>query len=286
MQIAFTKMQGCGNDYIYIDCRADAELEEYAAGIAGKLADRHFGVGGDGVILISSGSIADCKMRIFNADGSEAEMCGNGIRCAAKFVGGDTVRVETRAGIKTVVRAGGKYRVDMGTAKINGDTVDIGNPHKVFFAEDADGIDIADLSRGFEDYNVEFVEIIGKNEIKMRVFERGSGETLSCGTGACAAAVMAAACGFVNGAQPITVRMRGGELTVELNYMAGGAAGEMAGGDGAGARACRVKLPNEAPQKSGAGEMAGRVAGGTAGGAVGVTLIGDAVSVFSGVIDV
>ena len=264
-------MQGCGNDYIYIDCRGNAELEKYAAGIAEKLADRHFGIGGDGVILICSSSIADCKIRIFNADGSEAEMCGNGIRCVAKFVGGGTVRAETRAGVKTVRRAGGQYRVDMGTARINGDTVDIGNPHKVFFAEDVDGIDIADLARGLEGYNVEFAEIIGANEIKMRVWERGSGETLSCGTGACAAAVAAAARGLADGAQPITVKLRGGELTVELDrterplplgilhktHKTRPAVGREHG--------LAVKHPN-------------------AGWAVGVTLTGGAVTVFSGVV--
>ncbi|MDR1917541.1 MAG: hypothetical protein LBQ05_00980, partial [Christensenellaceae bacterium] len=122
MKIKFTKMQGCGNDYIYIDCRGNVDLENYIAGgnvidrlsnrhfgaggggVLERLSDRHFGIGGDGVVLICGSDIADCKMRIFNADGTEARMCGNGIRCVAKFVGGDKVKIETLSGVKTVTK--------------------------------------------------------------------------------------------------------------------------------------------------------------------------------------
>jgi diaminopimelate epimerase len=216
MRINFTKMQGCGNDYIYIDCRENREFESLVAGAVTKLSNRHFGVGGDGVILICDSTAADCKMRIFNADGNEAEMCGNGIRCVAKFVGGEVVRVETLAGIKTVTQAGEEYCVCMGIADVIGNGVNMGNPHKVFFTESTDELDIEDLARGLEDYNVEFAEIIGDNRIKMRVRERGSGETLSCGTGACAVAVMAAVRELADGGRPIKIIARGGELTVEL----------------------------------------------------------------------
>jgi len=198
-------MQGAGNDYIYIDCRKNKKLEEYIVGIVPKLADRHFGVGGDGVVLICDSIVADCKMRIFNADGSEATMCGNGIRCVAKFVGGRSVTIETLSGIRAVTKVDKEYRVDMGT--------NIGNPHKVFWVENIDEIDIVGLALPFPEYNVEFAEVVEKDIIKVRVWERGSGETLACGTGACAVALSALQRdGAKTGTK--TIKMRGGDLTV------------------------------------------------------------------------
>jgi diaminopimelate epimerase len=231
MKINFTKMQSCGNDYIYIDCRNKIGLENAAAAAAAALSERHFGIGGDGVILICESEIADCKMRIFNADGTEAQMCGNGIRCAAEFVGGDTVKIETLSGVKTVaktvVKNGAVWTVNMGIAKIKGNTVNIGNRHRVFFCENVDALDIQSLSDGFSDYNCEFAEIIGNNTVKMRVYERGSGETLSCGTGSAAVAALSAQRGLTDGGKTITVKQRGGDLFIDIKngelFLSGGA---------------------------------------------------------------
>ncbi len=229
--IKFTKMHGLGNDYVYID--AIHQLIENEKGLAKFVSDRHFGIGSDGLILICKSDNADFKMRMFNSDGSEAEMCGNGIRCVGKFVydkgltDKTEVTIETLAGIKTLQLNAkeGKVetvRVDMGepilapekipvmaieepvkSLKVRGmgqefllTCVSVGNPHAVTVVEDVKNFDVEKYGKILEvasvfpnKTNVEFIEIVDKQHIKMRVWERGSGETLACGTGACASVV-------------------------------------------------------------------------------------------------
>lgn len=265
----FYKMHGIGNDYIYFDCMKGEP--ENPGELSRRLSDRHFSIGGDGVILLCASEIADCKMRMFNADGSEGKMCGNGVRCLAKlahdlgYVKETTCTVETLSGIKTLklyVDASGKVNsatVDMGPAILNGreipsvfdgdrvvaqplsvdgtnydvTLVSMGNPHCVVFLEPR-GLDIGKIGPGFENHpafpdriNTEFIRLIGKNHLKMRVWERGSGETLACGTGACAAAVAACLNGLCDKGKEITVSLLGGDLTVvytdERVMMTGGA---------------------------------------------------------------
>lgn len=270
----FIKMHGIGNDYIYVDeflYKAPADI-----GDAARLAsDRHTGIGGDGLILIQPSQIADCKMRMFNADGSEGRMCGNAIRCIARYMlerhpeicPGDTVRIETLSGIKIVTAqrdAEGKpsmLRADMGAPGLSpesipvltatpqdlsievpgfsgrGVCVSMGSPHIVFFIDsDPSELDIAHIGPAIESYslfpervNVEFVQTQPDGSLKMRVWERGSGETMACGTGACATAVAA----MLKGRTPqrtATVHLRGGDLIIEWNpdnnrvYMTGPAA--------------------------------------------------------------
>lgn len=270
----FIKMHGIGNDYIYVDeflYKAPADI-----GDAARLAsDRHTGIGGDGLILIQPSQIADCKMRMFNADGSEGRMCGNAIRCIARYMlerhpeicPGDTVRIETLSGIKIVTAqrdAEGKpsmLRADMGTPGLSpesipvltatpqdlsievpgfsgrGVCVSMGSPHIVFFIDsDPSELDIAHIGPAIESHslfpervNVEFVQTQPDGSLKMRVWERGSGETMACGTGACATAVAA----MLKGRTPqrtATVHLRGGDLIIEWNpdnncvYMTGPAA--------------------------------------------------------------
>lgn len=270
----FIKMHGIGNDYIYVDeflYKAPADI-----GDAARLAsDRHTGIGGDGLILIQPSQIADCKMRMFNADGSEGRMCGNAIRCIARYMlerhpeicPGDTVRIETLSGIKIVTAqrdAEGKpsmLRADMGAPGLSpesipvltatpqdlsievpgfsgsGVCVSMGSPHIVFFIDsDPSELDIAHIGPAIESYslfpervNVEFVQMQPDGSLKMRVWERGSGETMACGTGACATAVAA----MLKGRTPqrtATVHLRGGDLIIEWNpdnnrvYMTGSAA--------------------------------------------------------------
>lgn len=262
-------MHGIGNDYIYFDCM-NGELENIEQ-LAIRLSDRHFSIGGDGVILLCKSNVADCKMRMFNADGSEGKMCGNGIRCVGKlahdlgYVKGDICRIETLSGIKilkfkfnedgTVASA----RVDMGPAELNGEKipstlkgesvvsqpieiggeeykvtlVSMGNPHCVVF-KDPDNLEIEKIGSLFENakyfpdrINTEFVKVIAKNEMTMRVWERGSGETWACGTGACAVGVAAVLNGYADKNVPITVHLRGGDLIItytdETVYMEGSA---------------------------------------------------------------
>ena len=240
----FTKMQGLGNDYLYI--YADS-LPNNAAALSVKLSDRHFGIGSDGMIWILPSDKADFMMRIFNADGSEAKMCGNGIRCVGKYVfdKGYTdktrITVETLSGIKKIslITEGGKAlgaTVDMGktdvlppkTIKIkDGETVcvpvSVGNPHAVIFTDDAENAPVAKLGSEIENsaeffggVNVEFVQKIDENCLRMRVWERGSGITLACGTGACAAAAAAVYGGLCKYDEKITVRLDGGPLTVTI----------------------------------------------------------------------
>ncbi len=270
----FIKMHGIGNDYIYVDeflYKAPADI-----GDAARLAsDRHTGIGGDGLILIQPSQIADCKMRMFNADGSEGRMCGNAIRCIARYMlerhpeicPGDTVRIETLSGIKIVTAqrdAEGKpsmLRADMGAPGLSpesipvltatpqdlsievpgfsgsGVCVSMGSPHIVLFIDsDPSEVDIAHIGPAIESHslfpervNVEFVQMQPDGSLKMRVWERGSGETMACGTGACATAVAA----MLKGRTPqrtATVHLRGGDLIIEWNpdnnrvYMTGPAA--------------------------------------------------------------
>ena len=252
----FVKMQGAGNDYIYFDC-FEGEPEDIPA-LAVRLSDRHKGIGGDGLVLICRSDVADAKMRMFNADGSEGNMCGNAIRCVGKYLYDENVcrkeelSVETKSGIKylRLYTENGKVkrvRVDMGKADfdpkslpvlLEGEAVDrpvkiagglhritcvsMGNPHCVLF-EDPDGADLERIGPLFENaplfperVNTEFVKVIGKNALKMRVWERGSGETMACGTGACAAAAAACACGKCDAAQDILVQLRGGDLVIHV----------------------------------------------------------------------
>lgn len=252
----FTKMHGAGNDYIYFDCLQE-ELEDPAKA-AVRFSDRHKGIGGDGIVMICKSDVADAKMRMFNADGSEGKMCGNAIRCVGKYlydhkiVQKTDVDIETLSGIKhlKLFAEDGQVklvRVDMGAASfdpkslpvlLEGEVIDrpvkvaggeyritcvsMGNPHCVVFA-DPDTTDVETLGRKFENdpifperVNTEFIKKIGKNALKMRVWERGSGETMACGTGACAAAAAACACGVCEYGQDVLVKLRGGDLIIHV----------------------------------------------------------------------
>ena len=242
----FTKMQGLGNDYLYIY----GEVPENVKDLAVKYSDRHFGVGSDGLIFISPSKIADFKMRIFNADGSEAKMCGNGIRCVGKYVyekgyTDDTVlAIETLSGIKTLKLSVvfGKVKsvsVDMGKTVVDNEItltagdkdftvvpVSVGNPHIVVFVSDVENFPIEKYGKILEKYesfpdgvNVEFAEV-KENCIRMRVWERGSGITLACGTGASATVSAAVKKGLAVAGEFITVKLDGGDLQVK--YTDGG----------------------------------------------------------------
>ena len=264
----FYKMHGIGNDYIYFDCMKE-DISEPGK-LSKALSDRHFGIGGDGIILLCPSSVADIKMRMFNADGSEGRMCGNGIRCLSKlahdlgYIKKDTCTVETLSGIKKLRfsldenNKVSSVRVDMGAPVLSGreipslfpgdmvvgepleidgvqyavTLVNMGNPHCVVFT-DPDSIDLEKIGRKFENnpafpdrINTEFVKVTGKNHLRMRVWERGSGETLACGTGACAVAVASVLNGLCDKDKPITVSLSGGELEIEYRntvYMTGSA---------------------------------------------------------------
>ena len=265
----FYKMHGIGNDYIYFDCMSEDVPDPGALSV--RLSDRHFSIGGDGVILLRPSAVADCRMSMFNADGSEGKMCGNGIRCVGKlardlgYVRGSGCTVETLSGIKKLeffFGADGKVssaKVDMGPAILGGadipstiegervvaypatiggrewdiTLVSMGNPHCVVFA-DPDKTDIEKIGPLFENsplfperINTEFVRVMRRNELKMRVWERGSGETWACGTGACAVAVAAVLNGYADMDTPITVHLRGGDLEITYTrdavFMTGGA---------------------------------------------------------------
>ena len=260
MKLCFTKMHGCGNDYIYIDgfqydIKSPGELSK-------KLSDRHFSVGGDGVIIIGPSDKADAFMHMYNADGSEGKMCGNGVRCTAKFVHDnflpdkDVINIETLSGVKKIelkkeneVVTGGT--VDMGKAEFDcakipalfedGGVqkslyiddceykvipVSMGNPHAVIFMDDdfdIDRFEIEKIGPKFEKnpafpegVNTEFVKVISPDTFKMRVWERGSGETLACGTGACAVGSAAVKMGIADEGKDLKVILPGGELII--NY--------------------------------------------------------------------
>lgn len=255
-EIKFTKMHGIGNDYIYINCM-ESTVDDPAS-LSVKLSDRHTGIGGDGIILILPSTIADFKMRIFNADGSEATMCGNGSRCVAKYVSDHgltdrkVITLETLSGIKTLsLHAGAdglvdEVAVDMGEPEFDagaipvvcrsskmvdfpvktsrGDVrltaVSMGNPHGVVFVDSLDTVDFDTLGPELERHpmwpdraNIELVEVVSRERLKMRVWERGSGETMACGTGACATAVAAALTGRAD--REVTVSLRGGDLRIK-----------------------------------------------------------------------
>ncbi len=254
--LRFTKMHGCGNDYVYINC-FEEQVEDPAA-LAVRLSDRHKGVGGDGVILICPSDVADAKMRMFNLDGSEGKMCGNGIRCVAKYVYDHAIarkkelHIETLSGVKTCLihEEGGEARavtVDMGDAILAPEEIPVrwesgplvaenvevaggiyeitcvsmGNPHCVIFGGDPDELDLPEIGPQFEHdplfpqgVNTEFIQVLDSHTLKMRVWERGSGETMACGTGACASAVAAVLCGHCPRGEDILVHLRGGDLTI------------------------------------------------------------------------
>ncbi|MDR3319867.1 MAG: diaminopimelate epimerase [Desulfovibrio sp.] len=273
-RLRFAKMQGTGNDYVYVNCFEDRVDEPEA--LAPRISDRHFGVGSDGLVLILPSRTADVRMRMFNADGTEAQMCGNAIRCVGKYVrerglaANDIICVETVAGIKIVRlrREGGEVTgatVDMGEpeltpacipvavpedalagARVVGLPVEVdgrgyvitavsmGNPHAVVFVGGTDGIDLPHIGPLFEHHpyfpqrvNAEFAEVLSPVKIRMRVWERGAGETLACGTGACAAAVAAVLNGHTR--RTVDVALPGGILHVNWNesdghvYMSGDA---------------------------------------------------------------
>lgn len=240
----FTKMHGLGNDYLYVY----GEIPDNIAELSQKLSDRHFGVGSDGMIYISPSTKADFKMRIFNADGSEAKMCGNGIRCVGKYVydKGYTekkrLKIETLSGIKKLdmTSCQGKIKsvaVDMGKAQVDGDlklmvdgqtivgtSVSVGNPHFVVFVEDIEKVPLETLGPKIEKHgafpdgvNVEFIEVLSDTELRMRVWERGSGITLACGTGACASTAAALSKGYCPFNTSISVILDGGTLKISID---------------------------------------------------------------------
>lgn len=256
--IKFTKMHGLGNDYVYIDCTKD-ELEEDIDILAQKMSNRHFGVGSDGIILICKSDVADFRMRMFNYDGSEAEMCGNGIRCVGKFVydkgltDKTIVSIDTLAGIKILTlnvedRKVKTVKVDMGEPILEAEKIPVisdkspvidlklkaydrefvfscvsmGNPHAITVVENTKEFELEKYGKVLEvdqhfpkRANIEFIEILDKEHIKMRVWERGSGETLACGTGACAVAVACNINGYTN--KKVQVELLGGTLDIEWN---------------------------------------------------------------------
>lgn len=254
----FTKMHGIGNDYVYVNCFNEAIKNPSA--VSKYVSDRHFGVGSDGLILIKPSKVADFQMDMYNADGSQGEMCGNGIRCVAKYVydygltDKTNISVETLAGIKhlDLTIENGKValvKVNMGSPElvpekipvvaegeraidvpleVNGKTyqmngVSMGNPHcVVFMEEDVRELDLEAIGPDFENHkrfpkriNTEFVNVLDENTLRMRVWERGSGETLACGTGACATAVAAILNGLVQ--KEVTVKLLGGDLKIQWN---------------------------------------------------------------------
>ena len=255
----FFKMQGLGNDYVYIDCINGKEPIDIK-NLTNRLSNRHFGVGSDGLILLCKSKVADLKMRMFNSDGSEAQMCGNGIRCVAKLayelglICEEITTIETLSGIKTLKLniVNGKVKtveVDMGAPileatkipvsssakiedkkvkaevkvknkKIEFTCVSMGNPHAVTFVNNIKNFKVAEYGPILENAdifpekaNIEFVEVVDKNNIKMRVWERGSGETLACGTGACSSVVASRLNGYTD--RKVNVQLLGGNLEIE-----------------------------------------------------------------------
>ena len=259
MKIKFTKMHGCGNDYVYIDCME--KLLENPARLSTILSDRRKSIGGDGIILIEPSDCAEAKMRIFNKDGSEGKMCGNGIRCVAKYLfdkglckDPKSIKIETLSGVKTleITENNGNeanVKVNMGKPSfkpseipvvankeklvsepitIDGNKykitcVSVGNPHCVIFLDEVYSANVREIGSQLsantmfpEGVNVVFASIVDKNNITMRVWERGSGETLACGSGACATVIAAVENGFCEKGTDVTVHLRGGKLKV--NY--------------------------------------------------------------------
>jgi diaminopimelate epimerase len=253
----FTKMHGAGNDYVYVNCFE--ETIDNPAELAVRVSDRHKGIGSDGLILVMPSATCDFRMRMFNSDGSEAQMCGNGSRCVGKFVydkgltDKNVITLETKAGVKKLelFPKNGlveKVKVDMGepvltaaqipviaeeekvigkdinypSGKYKITCVSMGNPHAVIFTENIDALDLEKIGASFENFsifpervNTEFVEILSPTHARMRVWERGSGETLACGTGACAVEVAAVLNGLME--RKATISLRGGDLLLEWN---------------------------------------------------------------------
>ena len=256
--IKFTKMHGLGNDYIYIDCIKGEKIENPSY-LAKTMSNRHFGIGSDGLILICKGNIADFKMQMFNYDGSEAEMCGNGIRCVGKYVydnkltNNKIITVETLGGIKKLKlniknKKVETVEVDMGEPIFEAEKIPVlsdkypvknlkiiaedkefiftcvsmGNPHAVTIIKNVIGFDvqrygeILEKSKIFpQRANIEFVQILDKENVKMRVWERGTGETLACGTGACATVIACNLNGYVK--NDVNVELPGGILKIKWN---------------------------------------------------------------------
>ena len=251
----FTKMQGLGNDYVYVNC-FEEKIENPPA-VARYVSDRHFGIGSDGLIMINPSEVADFEMEMYNADGSRGEMCGNGIRCVAQYVydygltDKTQISVETLGGIKylDLTVEDGKVvlvKVDMGKPELKSDLIPIisenekvidepievdgqvyhmtgvsmGNPHTVIYVDDVKNLDLEKIGPKFENHerfpkriNTEFVHCIDRNTVEMRVWERGSGETLACGTGACAVAVASILNNLTD--TRVTVKLLGGDLQIE-----------------------------------------------------------------------
>ena len=251
----FTKMQGLGNDYVYVNC-FEEKIENPPA-VARYVSDRHFGIGSDGLIMINPSEVADFEMEMYNADGSRGEMCGNGIRCVAKYVydygltDKTQISVETLGGIKylDLTVEDGKVvlvKVDMGKPELKSDLIPIisenekvidepievdgqvyhmtgvsmGNPHTVIYVDDVKNLDLEKIGPKFENHercpkriNTEFVHCIDRQAVEMRVWERGSGETLACGTGACAVAVSSILNNLTD--TQVTVKLLGGDLQIE-----------------------------------------------------------------------
>ncbi len=253
----FTKMQGCGNDYVYVN--GFENKIDNPNKLSEIVSDRHFGIGSDGLIVINSSEKADFKMSMYNADGSEGKMCGNGIRCVAKYVYDNkmtdktTITVETLSGIKTLELNVKNDKVE--TVKVNMGTpillpkdvpvvsdkdkvvdepividdkeyritcVSMGNPHAITFIENTDDLEIETIGPKFENnpifpdrVNTEFIQVLDRNTVKMRVWERGSGETFACGTGACATVVACVLNGLTD--DKVTVKLLGGDLFIEYN---------------------------------------------------------------------
>lgn len=257
-KLNFTKMHGIGNDYIYVNCMKGIDFSPEK--LAVLMSPRHFSVGSDGLVLICASNVADAKMRMFNADGSEGKMCGNAIRCIGKYlydngiVNKEQLAIETLSGIKylTLEVTDGKVSrvsVDMGKAvfnpaeipvKWNGEminsavtvlgqeynitAVSVGNPHAVIFTDDISSLKLTEIGPHFENLeifpervNTEFVVVQDRQNLSMRVWERGSGETFACGTGASAVVAAAIANGYADYDTPVTVKLIGGELTIECS---------------------------------------------------------------------
>ena len=257
MNMKFTKMHGCGNDYVYVNCFKEEVADPSALAI--KVSDRHFGIGSDGLILILPSEVADFRMGMYNADGSEGKMCGNGVRCIAKYVydygltDKTQISIETKGGIKYLdlhVENGkvATVKVDMGEPnllskeipvvwdkeKMIGENVTVagkeyemtcvsmGNPHAIVWVDDTKSLDLEKIGPDFENHkmfpervNTEFVQVLDRHTVNMRVWERGSGETWACGTGACATAV---AC-ILNGKteDEVLIHLVGGDLKIQYD---------------------------------------------------------------------
>lgn len=253
----FTKMQGIGNDYVYVNCFEETVADP--AAVARFVSDRHFGIGSDGLILIGPSGTADCRMDMYNMDGSRGVMCGNGVRCVGKYaydhglVPGDrrSLTVETLAGVKTiefsVEEKNGRFTarlltVDMGEARLTSELpepinvdgrdysfvgISVGNPHAVYFMDSIDDLSLDRIGPSFEMHprfqpdrvNTEFIQLVDRNHIRMRVWERGSGETWACGTGATASAAAAILMGYTE--DEVEVELRGGKLRIRLDRESG-----------------------------------------------------------------